>query len=126
MSPLWRRLADPESRKPLFGFDYPTFLGHFRHAAATLKMPEVVPYHMRHSGPSTDLADRRRTMPEAQKRGRWSQPSSMLRYERRSRLAAEWQKVPGRVRTWCESAASRLAATVLDPPPPKKRAAIRV
>ncbi len=70
---------------------------------------------MKHSGPSVDLADRRRSLEEAQRRGRWAQPRSMHRYERRARLAAEWAKLPAATRSTCEGCIERLAELILGP-----------
>ncbi len=82
----------------------------FKRAAARLKRPNMCPYQMRHSGPSVD---RRRTLEEAQRRGRWAQPLSMMRYEHRARLAAEWAKVPAATRQHCEDCVGRLAELIL-------------
>ena len=96
-----------------WSFTYHEYLEAFKKAAAKLRMPCVCPYQMRHSGPSIDLADKRRSLEEAQRRGRWAQPRSMMRYERRARLAAEWAKVPEATRNICETAAARLEAVIL-------------
>ena len=106
-------MAAAGSTEPARGFSYPDYLGEFKKAVAKLLCPKVVPYQMRHSGPSIDLADRRRTLAEAQRRRRWAQASSMARYERRARLAAEWAKVPTVTRTRCEASVGRLEELIL-------------
>eukprot|EP00974_Lingulodinium_polyedra_P022317 2154451-Lingulodinium_polyedra.AAC.1 len=48
---------------------------------------------VRHSGPSNDLAQRVRTLPEAQKRGRWASTKTMNRYERHGRMGQDWARL---------------------------------
>ena len=104
----------------MWDFDYQEFLTAFKRAAKDLRVPATCPYQMRHSGPSIDLADERRSIAEAQRRGRWSQPKSMGRYERRARLAAEWAKVPEQTRRECEGYTVRLEGAVLGLFPPRR------
>ena len=113
LEPVWRAMAKTSDLSSAWAFTYHEYLEAFKKAAAQLRCPTVCPYQMRHSGPSIDLADKRRSLDEAQRRGRWAQPRSMMRYERRARLAAEWAKVPEATRRTCETAAARLAAVIL-------------
>ena len=113
LSPIWKEIGHSESLTRAWPFSYPDYLAAFKRAAAKLGWPTACPYQMRHSGPSIDLADRRRSMEEAQRRGRWTQPRSMMRYERRARLAAEWAKVPQATRARCEECAAHLAELIL-------------
>ena len=113
--PLWRRMASPSRTELAWSFNYPEYLAAFKRAAARLDCPSVCPYQMRHSGPSIDLADHRRTLDEAQRRGRWAQARSMQRYERRARLTAEWAKVPARTQAAGMACAKQLAARILGP-----------
>jgi hypothetical protein len=96
-----------------WSFAYPDYFQLFKRVVTEMGYPSGVPYQARHSGPSTDLADGTRSLAEAQRRGRWAQASSMARYERRARLAAEWMKLSLRTRTMCQVAASQLEATFL-------------
>ena len=113
LEPVWRSMAAESSTDLAWGFSYHDYLAEFKKGVAKLLCPKVVPYQMRHSGPSIDLADRRRSLPEAQRRGRWAQASSMARYERRARLAAEWAKVPAAARARCEAFVGRLEELIL-------------
>jgi hypothetical protein len=113
LEPVWLALAKPADLSLMWDFDYHDFLAAFKRAAKELRVPATCPYQMRHSGPSIDLADERRSIAEAQRRGRWAQPRSMTRYERRARLAAEWAKVPEETRRQCEGAAAQLEGAVL-------------
>ena len=114
LEPVWRAMAS-SGLEPAWRFDYPDYLAAFKKAVARLRCADVCPYQMRHSGPSIDLADRRRSLEEAQRRGRWAQPRSMQRYERRARLASEWAKLPAATRTTCEGCVERLAELILGP-----------
>ena len=51
---------------------------------------KVVPYQMRHSGASIDMARRWRRLADVQKRGQWKTTRSVARYEKHARLAATW------------------------------------
>ena len=58
----------------------------FKKTVRALGVPEAVPYQARHSGPSIDLALRRRELASAKKRGRWRTDRSLRRYEKAGRL----------------------------------------
>ena len=113
LTPVWTEMSQSGNLTRAWPFSYPDYLVAFKCAAAKIGWPTACPYQMRLSGPSIDLADRRRSMEEAQRRGRWAQPRSMMRYERRARLAAEWSKVPTATRARCEECAAHLAALIL-------------
>lgn len=115
LAPAWRAIACPTSTAKVWGFTYPAFAEEFKKCVTEIGLPDVVPYQMRHSGPSTDLADGRRTSEQAQRRGRWAAARSMARYERSARLTAEWAKVPERTRAHCEDCVPRLADAILGP-----------
>ena len=78
------------SRDAAWEFSYAQFVNQFVEATTRLRLPRVVPYQMRHSGPSIDLALGLRTLEAAQKRGRWAMSSTVARYERHARLSREW------------------------------------
>jgi len=88
----------------LFDFDYPTFCGEFNDALAELDMTRlgVVPYAWRHSGPSIDRAQNRRTLAEVQKRGRWKQQKSVARYEKAGRLGMTIRDLTSEQVAFCE------------------------
>ena len=113
LEPVWWAMSEANDLTAAWGFSYPEYLEVFKKAAMRLDCPTVCPYQMRHSGPSIDLADKRRSLEEAQRRGRWAQPRSMMRYERRARLTAEWAKVPEATRRHCEACVARLGEAIL-------------
>ena len=50
-------------------------------------------YQLRHSRASIDLAHQRRNLPEAQRRGAWSQAESMHKYEHSARMGSDFDKL---------------------------------
>ena len=73
---------------------------------------DVTPYQARHSGPSIDMALQTRTLEAVQKRGRWMAVSSVRRYERHARLAAEWAKLLPWQKEVCLACERRVEAIV--------------
>ena len=72
----------------------------------------VVPYSLRHSGPSWDRATWRLTLPEIQRRGRWLSERSVIRYERSARTLALLSGQPPAFLAYLRRCASRLQASV--------------
>ena len=68
LEPVWRMLGRVGCTDQVWSFAYPEYLQAFKKAVVAMGCPDVGPYQMRHSGPSTDLAARRRTPLEAQRR----------------------------------------------------------
>jgi hypothetical protein len=58
-----------------------------RDIAQLFQIPDLVPYSMRHSGPSQDRAENARTSEEVRKRGRWASTQAVRRYEKAGRLS---------------------------------------
>ena len=79
----------------LWRFSYPQFVKEFQRSLRELRLEKfrIVPYQLRHSGPSIDLARGTRSLLEAQKRGRWGNVKSMSRYERHGRLNQDWGRL---------------------------------
>ena len=55
---------------------------------------------MRHSGPSIDIAEGRRSLLQAKSRGRWGDSNNMRRYEKHAQLAKQFQALPASVQTF--------------------------
>ena len=89
----YERMHNPRSTAYCWPFTYQDFVKEWRAVLAELGLEKLklVPYQLRHSGPSNDLARGYRNLEEAKKRGRWSQSKSMQRYERRGRLGQDYQ-----------------------------------
>ena len=91
----WRRrvfpvLANHGSSRPLFQTDYQSFLEVSRKAANNIDI-EAVPYQVRHSGLSLDLAQGVSDITSCQKRGRWATMTSLKRHEKHGRLNDTWR-----------------------------------
>ena len=83
-------LANQEPSRPMFQTDYQSFLEVLRRATNNIGI-EAVPYRMRDSGPSLDLAQRIRDITSCQKRGRWATMTSLKGYEKHGRLNDTWR-----------------------------------
>ena len=68
----------------------------------------IGPYAWRHSGPSIDRAQNRRSLQEVQKRGRWKQMKSVNRYEKAGRLGMSVQELTSEQLAYCELAERHL------------------
>ena len=93
----------------------------FRTAALRLKLEPLGPpvlYQLRHSGPSHDLAQRRRSLVEVKKRGRWRGDTSVLRYANRGRLGEQLQRLPARMVRHCQLCADNLHEILNERSPP--------
>ena len=77
----------------LWDFGYVEYLRVFKLACEAWKLEGVVPYQMRHSGPSIDRAQNLRSLVDCQKRGRWASWKSVTRYEKSARLSASWGSI---------------------------------
>ena len=93
----------------------------FRTPALRLKLEPLGPpvlYQLRHSGPSHDLAQRRRTLVEVKKRGRWRADTSVSRYAKGGRLGEQLQRLPVRMVRRCQLCADNLHEILSERSPP--------
>ena len=93
---------------PIWPFRYDELTREFNAVCKELGLTKVVPYQLRHSGPSGDRLKRWRTNTEIQKRGRWAQESSVARYEKHARVTLEMQKLPQVVADYCRQCDTHL------------------
>ena len=82
LAPILSILAEGGKGKCVWNFGYPAYVREFRSALARLRVTGVVPYMMRHSGPSIDRSRGWRSQDEVQKRGRWKPHRSLTRCEK--------------------------------------------
>ena len=87
-------LAEGDPDEKVWQFEYPQYLKEFKIALKTLQLPAISPYQARHSGASIDRAGLHRTSRDVQKRGGWQQAQSVARYEKSSRMAADYHALP--------------------------------
>ena len=93
-------LANRQKSQPLFQTDYQSFLEVFRRATNNIGI-EAVPYQMRHSGPSLDLAQGIRDITSCQKLGFWATMTSLKRYEKHGRLNDTWRLLSPGTQAYC-------------------------
>jgi len=120
---LFERLVVGSPDDPLFGFSYPSFLSCFQAAVATLKQPKVVPYQLRHSGPSCARAAGARSQAEIKKRGQWKADRSVARYEKAGRLTSQGHLIPPEIWAYLRIAELQLPEVLVcgreGPPAPR-------
>lgn len=80
LAAVWRVTARPDDTTGIWTFTYPEYMKVFKKEIVGLRTPEVVPYQMRHIGPSIGVATRQRSLAEVQRRGRWAALRSVQRY----------------------------------------------
>ena len=80
---------------------------------------EVVPYLLRHSGPSQDYLAKLRTLPDIQKRGGWRSPESVRRYEKAARVMSRLTLLKEAQLAFCEHACLHIRALANGLPVPK-------
>ena len=104
-------LAKKRKGLSLFAFNYSQWQAELKRAAQELgiKAWEVTLYLLRHTGPSDDFLAKRRSLEEIQRRGRWAVPSSVRRYEKSSKVAAQLRKLSPRQLDFCRSCEKHLA-----------------
>ncbi|CAK0823925.1 unnamed protein product, partial [Prorocentrum cordatum] len=91
LDPVLRQMKKEGHPECLWNFTYPEYCKMFSLCLQDLQVKaKVVPYQMRHSGASIDMARRRRRLADVQKRGQWKTNRSVVRYEKHARLAATW------------------------------------
>jgi integrase len=76
--------------KKLWGFSQRAFNKRFALCVAELGLSHwcFTPRSLRHSGPSRDRIEKRRSLAEVQRHGRWREPRTVRRYEQASRTLA--------------------------------------
>ena len=109
----WQVATHPDKNR-LWDFDEVQFLFAFCRAAASagLEQLRLVPHSLRHAGPSWDAMTGRRSQREIQRRGRWAATSSVVRYERSSKVASLLQELPARTQGYLQRCVKRLSSTL--------------
>ena len=124
---LLRELRGDGSTAPLWQFSYADLVLVWRNACSVLKLKGYVPYQLRHGGPSHDRAQMTRSLEAIQKRGRWKQLKSVMRYEKAGRVAQEAMKLSIAMRKYASEVAKNLKGYVTGkvPLPSLPHAALR-
>ena len=87
LGPVVKVVADGDPLLPLWDFTYSQLTTVYRAIALELDILDLVPYQLRHSGPSIDRASNERSIEDVKKRGRWISSQSVRRYEKAGRLS---------------------------------------
>jgi len=110
------QVANHPGERLLWYFDDQSFHKEFVAASrrAGLSGVGLVPYSLRHAGPSWDALNKRRSLTSIQRRGRWASPLSVQRYERSSKVVSVLQGLPTSVLTYLKLCEARLSSFVLE------------
>ena len=90
--------ANPGAGGYIFPFRYPELRVAMQEASVKSQIPVVLPYQLRHSGPSWDRLRSHRSLAEVQRRGSWQSLASLRRYEKSGMVAKDFEKLGAKVR----------------------------
>lgn len=91
------KLRQPEER--VFQFSQQHLRGLWNWAKRRLKLKDVGPlYSLRHTEPAASVEERRRTLEEVRRMGRWRTLTSVGRYSKTHRLVRQRSQLPPEVR----------------------------
>ena len=113
LEPVLEVLCDGAATESLWNFNYADFLKEFRVVLGLLKVRDVVPYQMRHSGASIDRSKGWRSQDEVMKRGRWQAHRSLTRYEKHARLQLSMNQLSGSQRDYFLECERHIADIIL-------------
>ena len=114
LTPFFRDMTRREDAC-IWDFTYAQLVREFARTTAELGIRDLVPYSLRHSGASHDALVKVRPLLAIQKRGRWRCYKSVARYEKAGRVTVEFNKLPCRLRRWCQDAAAVLPMVAMTP-----------
>lgn len=108
LSMLKARLRPDEKLVPM---NIATYERLFNQAAtgAGVSGLDPLPYCLRHTGPSHDRAENRRSLMEVKKRGRWASDASVRRYEKGGRVSQRLQTLSLATQRRCADAESHIS-----------------
>ena len=124
---LLRMRARSKPQANVTGCTQAEFANLLTDAARVLKLNDslgdIVPYRLRHSGPTADAAGRRRDLPEIKLRGRWRTDASMRRYQKGARVNDLLSRCSLKIRAYAERCLVEFPKTLAGrreplPPPP--------
>jgi hypothetical protein len=94
-------LAEGEGSDALWPFTYPELSAELRACSRDLGV-KLVPYQLRHAGPSWDRIKNFRSLMDIQKRGRWKSFKSVTRYEKATLILSEFDRLPKLIKQHCD------------------------
>ena len=78
-----------------------------------LRLPfRPLPYQLRHTGASTDMAERARPLSDIKRRGRWQADSSVKRYEKAAILTRVFNSLNVEAQSFCLLSAKELPEVI--------------
>eukprot|EP00973_Karenia_brevis_P061169 8506542-Karenia_brevis.AAC.1 len=97
------------------GLTLPKYESHFRDAVRDLKLADlcVSPHVWRHTGASTDLMKKSRSIKDVKKRGRWASDSSVSRYAKPAILLQQAAKLSVHQQRMCAAASKCFANNLI-------------
>ena len=107
---LSRLAAGRDAAEPLFKFSYLEWAAVAKRAAAAALLAPLAPvlYQLRHSGPSVDIAEGRRSLAQVKVRGRWVSDNSVRRYEKHSQLAKQWAMLSPAAQSFAQTSETQI------------------
>ena len=84
-----------------------------KQACQDLRLQDLVPYQLRHTGPSWEYLFRRLSLPSIQKKGRWKAISSMRRYEKSGEVTRTYERIPLAQREFYEECSAAIGDIML-------------
>jgi predicted RNA-binding Zn ribbon-like protein len=81
--------------------------------ALRLRLPfRPLPYQLRHTGASTDMAEKARSLQDIKRRGRWQADSSVKRYEKAAVLTKVFNSLSIAAQNFCLHSARELPEVI--------------
>ena len=111
-NPVLEALKVGDQDELLWDFSYGEIAGEIKKVSEELQI-SVVPYQLRHAGPSWERLTKLRTLEQIQKRGRWKTMRSVTRYEKAARLTHQVQSLTSHQLHLCEACVDRVEEFVL-------------
>ena len=103
--PIFEKFFRNNSRPKLFDYELAYVERKFNEAMKALHLPlRFTPHVLRHSGPSCDKFEGLRSLEEIRRRGQWTSPASVQRYERHAALLRSLHKLSESQQTAIRSA----------------------
>ncbi len=105
-------LVEGEPSDLVWNFTYPEIVAELRKTNKVLKT-SMVPYQLRHAGPSWDRLKHHRGLQDIQKRGRWKAFKSVLRSEKATLVLQEFKRLPLALQRHCNECVNNLKEILL-------------
>ena len=112
--PVLKFLSCRPAGEKILDVPHPVLLSSFKRAAKEVGLLDMVPSEARRSGVIIELSQGLRSLPEAQKQGRWMTQKSRRRYEKGSEINKEWQRYSESQRGFFQACERELGRVLLE------------